>query len=281
MPTNIENFLDNVYEKYHKRCFLPSDPLHFVYRYEDDKDREIAAFICAIFAYGQVKQIKKFLDSFLSILGKSPYEYFINFKCGDGEKFKGLYYRFQDSNDILLLALTLSKILKEHGSLEAAFASETNIVMRERISKFSKYFKKLSKDLAEDNNLKKGKYFNFLTPDPEDGSGCKRLNMFLRWVVRNDDIDLGIWKKVLPSDLIIPLDVHVGRIVKKIGITNRKNTGWRTAEEVSENLRKICPNDPIKYDFSLCRLGILKVCPANPSLENCHFCSLSELCFEM
>jgi len=276
--SDIGLFLDKVYEAYHHPRFISSDPLELVYNYENGRNREIAAFICAIFAYGQVKQIKSFLKRFLALLGSEPYQFLLDFRPTDNIDTAKLYYRFQTSRDILLLITTLSYILKEYGSLDEAFIRNGEAPLKHKLSMFARFFRETGCKLAEKHGINNSKYFNFLVTDPDDGSGCKRMNLFLRWVVRSDAVDLGLWKSLSPADLIIPLDVHIARITRALGLTKRKNSGWLMAEEISENLREICPHDPIKYDFSLSRLGIMKLCPPNPNPSYCSPCDLNGIC---
>jgi len=278
--SDIGLFLDKVYEAYHHPRFISSDPLELVYNYEDERDREIAAFICAIFAYGQVKQIKRFLERFLALLGSEPYKFLLGLRSTDSIDTTALYYRFQTSKDVLLLTATLARIVQEYGSLDEAFAcSSTDVkLLKLKLSAFARFFKETSHKVAEKHGIKNSKYFDFLVSDPADGSGCKRMNLFLRWVVRKDAVDLGLWKSLSPADLIIPLDVHIARTTRALGLAKRKNPSWLMAEEISDKLREICPHDPIKYDFSLSRLGIMKLCPPNPSPSHCSPCDLNGIC---
>jgi len=176
----------------------------------------------------------------------------------------------------------MSRMLVGWGSIESFFVSRTSgdeSDMGIRIGNFSEgaldmectpYF------LPGESRSSKVKLF---FPRPSGGSACKRLNLFLRWMVRkNDGIDLGLWRSVKPSELIIPLDTHVGRIAYAIGLTDSRQQTWKTALEVTASLSKLDPEDPVKYDFSLCRLGILKECTSRPAQSRCEPCSLSGIC---
>ncbi len=280
----LTDFLQAVYKKYHHNHFLPSDPLCLVHDYQENRDKELIAFLCAIFAYGNVMHIKKFLTRLLNVLGGSPYDFLMELDIESlKDNISGLYYRFQNNNDVIILILTLSLIIRKNESLEKAFISSyakptDEFELKEGLSGFVQYIRKTSREVSSLNKISMGEYYNFLFPDPKDGSCCKRLNLFLRWVVRNDNIDLGIWTAISPDKLLMPLDVHLGRIVKSLGLTKKKNSNWSMAEEVTKNLSQICPTDPTKYDFSLCRIGILKTCPTSPKDSSCPECEIEDIC---
>jgi uncharacterized protein (TIGR02757 family) len=184
---------------------------------------------------------------------------FINLtKKRDFQKIFGRFrHRFTGAEDIILLLKILGAIIKEYGSIENFFLEgyKSSCSFKDVIGSFSKRMKKI----AHENVLCSGKGFDYLFPSPESGSACKRINMFLRWVTReNDGIDLGIWNGVKPSQLIMPVDTHVAEQSRILGLTERKVADWKMAEEITDHLRRIDPNDPIRFDFSLCRAGMIK-----------------------
>ena len=226
------------------------DPLSFAHRYSKFHDVEAAAFLAATFAYGNVKSLCGFVERLLGMLGPSPYEFFCE---GDDAVAKLMpyapYYRLQKTEEILSFLSMLSAVYRKHGSLYEVFQQsyDNNSTMQNAISAF--VFR-----LYDIN----GGPIPFLLPAPDGGSPCKRLNLFLRWMVRNDGLDLGIWEKVSPASLIIPLDTHIGRVAYKLGWIKTPSLSWKKAEQVTSILRKFDPLDPIRYDFALCHESISK-----------------------
>jgi len=239
-------FCENLYCCYNKREYVSPDPLQFLYNYNDVRDREIAALLASGLAYGRVNLIIKNLGFVLENI-PNPYEFLlygdINFLRTSLSGFK---HRFTDGNDILELLSGLKKVLIKYGSLENClkfYMKKNNLLIA--LSGFV-------------NEIKGGNEKSFLLTDTENGSACKRLFLFLRWMVRKDDVDCGGWQCISPKDLIVPLDTHLFRISKELGLTGRKQADLKTAIEITENFRKINPDDPVKYDFVLTRFGIRK-----------------------
>ena len=225
--------------------YLSSDPVEFPRRYGDPLDSEAAALICALFAYGNVTSMKAFLERLLSELGPSPGE-----ALRSGRAWRTRPYRFQTARDVGCLLRGLGTILRDHGSVEAAFGSRGG-GPEERIEGLALRLREACGRVTPG--------MTHLLPLPSSGSACKRWWLFLRWVVRPDDgVDLGLWTCLSPSELLIPVDVHVARAAQEIGLTTRKSPDRIFALEVTESLRLLCPEDPVKYDFALARPGILK-----------------------
>lgn len=230
------NFL---YKKYNKRNLVSPDPLQFLYAYDDIKDREIAALIAAAFAYGNVKQIIKNVNGILAQMGKSPHDFVMN------KKFEGDFkYRFTTREELLNLLAAIKKIIKKYGSLENCFM---NFYNGENVADALKGF---ARELRSCGNVKS------LVPDPDKNSALKRLNLFLRWLARKDEVDPGGWDRVGTRGLIVPLDVHMHRIARMLGLTKRNAADMKTALEISDALKNYCAEDPVKYDFCLTRFGI-------------------------
>ncbi len=232
-----------------------NDPVEFPHRYKDKKDIEVSAFISSLFAYGSVRLFKPVIERILSGMDSSPYEFLINFAPKrHAHIFRGIYYRFQKEDDILELLRILSLVLREFGSIERAFMefySPSDPDTGKAIEGFSRFILKLSR-----HNLNSG--LSQLFPLPSKGSACKRANLFLRWMVRKDCVDFGLWKGIPKNKLIIPLDVHISRIGIRLGLTKRKTPDWKMAKDITEFLKSLDPEDPLKYDFVLCHIGMME-----------------------
>jgi len=248
--------------EYHYNAFdkskLEPDPLQFPHLFDDEKDIEVMAFIASVFAYGNVKQIINSLKKFLIVCEKKPYEFI---KCFTGKKLHqqfSLIHRFYISNDIIQLYQLLNIVYEEFGLLKKLFLSgynKTDGNLKSAITNFSNYF--LGKAYDEFGDLSRG--LKFMFPLPEKGSACKRMNLFLRWMVRKDELDFGLWVEIPTSKLVIPVDTHIARICSQLKLTKRKNVSWKMAEEITENLKKFDPDDPVKYDFAICHIGMRKL----------------------
>jgi uncharacterized protein (TIGR02757 family) len=243
---------------YFDRNKISPDPLEFLHRYCNYHDIEISGLLSSLFAFGSIKQIMNSIEKLHSIMLRSPYSFVINYDINEGIRlFSLLKHRFYSGTDISKLFYALNKIYKKFDSLETFFLmnqSGAEIDIKERISTFSKNMIEL---MAENDSVSYGNKFMF--PDPVKGSACKRMNLFLRWMVRKDELDFGLWKKIQPSKLIIPVDTHVAIISKELKLTSRKNVSWKMAEEITNNLRELDPADPVKYDFAICHIGMRKM----------------------
>lgn len=246
----LKTQLEFHYNSYNKKTFS-LDPLEFPHRFRFIRDIEISAFISSIFAFGSVKLIISFLEKIHSIMGSSPHDFLMNYSSSK-KYFCNLKYRFISSSDIQLLFNLLHKVYWRNESLEKFFIKSDSI--RNNIQLFSKEMLKFSQ-----LNRKISLGMKFMFPNPEGGSACKRINLFLRWMVRKDELDFGIWESISSSQLIIPVDVHIARISQKLNLTTRKNISWQMAEEITNNLKLFDPIDPVKYDFALCHIGIQKI----------------------
>ncbi|MHB1646057.1 MAG: TIGR02757 family protein [bacterium] len=280
----IKECLEDLYEKF-EESFLYSDPLGFVHKFNKTRDIEIAGFIAAGFAFGNVSQILKILEKIDKIVNHNFYDFILNFKIEDGFKqFKGIYYRFIKENDFIALFYILSEIIKQYGSIEKFFMEgyvPIALNLKESIVSFSERALKLVDYTHIYGSPKppKDARVHFFFTSPLDNSPCKRLNLYLRWMVRNsDNLDFGIWSKISPAQLIMPVDTHISRICRYIGLTNFKNPSFKMALEITENLKKLDYFDPIKYDFAITRLGILDLCTKSKNEDNCKKCSIFHIC---
>ncbi|MCP4161909.1 MAG: TIGR02757 family protein [Deltaproteobacteria bacterium] len=243
----IKSKLDEIYKKYNKKEFIHPDPLEFLNKYEDVRDREIVGLIASSLAFGRVAQILLKTKVVLDILGDKPSIYLKNTtRKKIKADFKGYQYRFVNDNHMISLLITLKKIIKEYGDIYSCF-----------VNGFSKNDETLIPAL--DNFSKELDLFGYdggiLIPYPSKGSACKKFNLFLRWMVRSDDVDPGGWD-FPKSKLVIPLDTHMMRFASDLGFTKRKQANLKTALEITEKFRKINHRDPVKYDFALTRYGI-------------------------
>ena len=243
----LRSFLEGLYYVYQRRELINPDPLYFLYSYENVRDREIVGLIASSLAYGRVSQIMKSVEKVLARLTEGPHEFLINAKNFEivPENFK---HRFTTANDINNLLSNITDILHKCESLENFLGECLKDSHGDLLSGLDTFSDTLSRN-------KEPGAFSLVTA-PRDKSACKRLFLYLKWLVRADDVDPGGWKILRPSDLIVPTDTHMHNIAKKLGFTKRKQADLKTALEITENFQKICQEDPAKYDFVLTRFGI-------------------------
>ena len=240
-------FLERVYALYNQPALISPDPLEFLSRYTSPADRELAALIAACFAYGNVKQILKNVNGILGKMPKGPYAFILNTTPARLRKtFKNFRYRFTGEDELCAFLCAVKRVLKKYGSLENCFLAYYHS-QEETVLPALRGFARELRDGAD---------LHSLIPDPDKNSALKRLNLFLRWMVRKDAVDPGGWERVSPAHLIAPLDVHMHRIARKLKLTKRNAADMTTALEISRAFKKCCPDDPIKYDFCLTRFGI-------------------------
>jgi uncharacterized protein (TIGR02757 family) len=261
--------------------YLDTDPLAFPHRYVEPADREIVAFLASAFAYGSVPQIRRTLEGILAVLGGRPRRFVERFRGnGDAGAFRGFVHRFHREGDLVRLLGIARRMIERGGSIEGFFAEGipgAQSLVRDGLDSFSRRALALDPERGEDRSGDAGVRFFF--PSPADGSACKRLCLFLRWVVRGGDgIDLGLWSCVRPADLVLPLDTHVARIARHLGLTRYAGPSWAAARGATESLRALDPDDPVKYDFALCRLGILDRCPRRRAEATCRACMIRDVC---
>ncbi len=279
----LARFLAPLLDKYHSPKFLESDPLRYVHRYERPADKEAVALISAALAYGNVKTIFGSIEKVLAPLGPHPAETLAGFdRKALRRELSGFRHRFNSGDDVLLLLHWMGLSFEKYGSLGAHFRRH----YREDHSTIGPALSGWVRDLLAsdctpvypDGALPGGATVPFLLSDPADGSACKRMNLFLRWMVRRDELDTGLWDFIHPGQLVLPLDAHLSRIVRYLGLTDRATNDWIAAAEAAASLKLLDPEDPLKYDFALCRLGILKDCPAKPDRTACSACMLLPVC---
>ena len=256
---NLKQKLDYHYKAFDKSQISP-DPLQFLHLYRDYKNIELMGFIASVFAYGNVTQIINTINKFIDISENQPYDFILNSdKRTIKSKFKNFKHRFYTEDDVVTLFIILRNILRKNETLKNVylkFYKPEDISIKNSLFHFSNY---LLKEAIKLNNDGITNGVKFMFPIPDNGSACKRMNLFLRWMVRKDELDFGLWNEIPPHKLIIPVDTHVARISRELKLTNMKNVSWKMAEEITGNLKKIDPLDPIKYDFAICHIGMRKI----------------------
>ena len=240
--------LEALYSAYNRRCYVHPDPLEFLYGFTDPKDVEVVGLIASSLAYGNVKQILRSVSLVLTKIGPSPSAFLLNSPFNRiAGTFSDFKHRFTSGEDIARLLWGARLVIEKHGSLQKCFLSRLRSNDCNVIPALSAFVGSVFPEGCD-----------FLMPAPCKGSACKRLNLFLRWMVRRDDVDPGGWDGVPPSKLLVPLDTHMHRIAMTLGLTRRKQADLRTAIEITEAFRKVSPSDPVRYDFVLTRFGIRK-----------------------
>jgi len=249
--------LNELYEEYNRREYVEPDPLQFLYMYEgngsnDKRNREIAGIVASSLAFGSVKQIIKSIERVLNALtenGRSELYEVVIMETGNlRNKLKGIKHRWVSGEEVASLISSVARAIKKYGSLERCFARHYDSgegSIKEAIDGFVSELREFS-----------GNSCGKLLPITRTKSACKRINLFLRWMVRKDNVDPGGWSVVSPEKLVYPLDVHIRRLGTELGFSLRRTSDFYTAEEITEGFREISPHDPVKYDFALTRFGI-------------------------
>ncbi|MFA6009214.1 MAG: TIGR02757 family protein [Desulfobacteraceae bacterium] len=239
--------LESLYHTYNNPSYIHPDPLEYVRRYPAIKDREIAGVIASCLSFGRVSQILLTLSRVFDVMGPSPRAYVEQGSQRTFNKdYKGFVYRFVREEHLVSLLTGLGRMIEDHGTLENCFVSGLSHDDETIVPAMGRFVNQIVQNYDP----------GYLVARPDKGSAMKRMNLFLRWMVRQDAVDPGGWNRVDQSRLIIPLDTHMHRISKKLGLTERNQADMRTAMEITESFRRFSPNDPVKYDFSLTRFGI-------------------------
>jgi uncharacterized protein (TIGR02757 family) len=247
----IKDFLDEKFTFYNSEKFIESDPVSIPHQYSKKEDIEIAAFLAATISWGQRKTILRNASLLMSLMDHDPHRFILDFNNSDLRVFKKFIHRTFQPGDCIFFLQSLQNIYRNHGGLETIFkvsGPQKVFETRHAIVSSRKLFFELS-------HLKRNeKHFS----DPSRGSAAKRINMFLRWMVRKDKagVDFGIWNEIDARHLICPLDVHSGRVARSLGLLKRKQNDWQSAVELTNKLKEFDPKDPVKYDFALFGLGV-------------------------
>jgi uncharacterized protein (TIGR02757 family) len=249
---SLKKFLDEKVEQYNTSEFIISDPVSIPHRFTMKQDVEIMGFFAAIFAWGQRKTIINKCIELIDRMDNSPYDFIVNHQDADLQNLIGFKHRTFNDTDLLYCVDFMKRHYQRFDSLEDAFFPDYNMNAENALNYFHQYFFS-----HEDAPLRTRKHI----PYPIQNSACKRLNLFLRWMVRKDDkgVDFGIWHKVLPKDLVAPLDLHVERTARVIGLLQRDKADWKAALELTENFKLLDPTDPVKYDYALFCISVEKM----------------------
>ena len=239
------------------------DPIRIDRRYGRNDDREVVGFCAASLAFGRVASVLHSIERLVAIMGPRPAEYVRQFDpARDGAAFKGLVHRWTRENDLIALLWVLRQMLDRSATIEGFFLEGYDASAPDLATALDSFS---SRAMALDLKAAYGRVptrpgVGYFFPQPSKGSACKRLNLFLRWMVRHDALDLGVWTRVPASQLVVPLDTHVIRVGRCLQLTRYQSPGWKMASDITASLKKIDPDDPVRYDFSLCHLGMMNAC---------------------
>ncbi|NNC68598.1 MAG: TIGR02757 family protein [Gammaproteobacteria bacterium] len=247
----LKEFLDSKVLRYNNPKFIESDPIQIPHRYSLKEDIEVSAFLTATIAWGNRRMIIKNADRMMQLLDNSPYDFIINHEESDLDKLDGFVHRTYNAIDFRYFIKGLQDIYTNHGGMETIFQTNADATsIQPAIHEFKKVFFSLDHESRTEKHV----------GDPKKGSACKRINMMLRWLIRNDNagVDFGIWKNISPTILSCPLDVHSGNVARKLGLLTRKQNDAKALLELDTALRKLDTKDPVKYDFALFGLGVFE-----------------------
>lgn len=250
--TDLKVFLDEKVAEYNRPGFIEHDPITIPHQYSLPQDIEIAGFIAAVLAWGQRKTIINKCREFFQMMDNSPYDFVLNHDEKDLKPFTNFKHRTFNGTDALYFISFFKHHYQQYPSLEDAFMLSANVNADDTESHLIGFFNHFFS--LEDHPVRTYKHL----PNPIRKSACKRINMFLRWMVRSDDcgVDFGIWNRIKPHQLVCPCDLHVDRVGRSLGLIKRKQTDWQTAIELTRNLKIFDAEDPVKYDFALFGLGV-------------------------
>jgi uncharacterized protein (TIGR02757 family) len=257
-----------------------TDPIQIVRRFARDDDREIVGFVAAALAFGRVMSVLQSIERVLAVIGSNPSAYVRRFDPRrDAPAFAGIVHRWTREADIVALLWLLRQMIDRAGSVEGFFLEGYDAAaedISDALDSFSRRAMALDIKAAYGRVPARAGVCYFF-PRPSAGSGCKRLNLFLRWMVRRDALDFGVWRRVSPSKLVVPLDTHVIRVGRCLRLTAYTSPGWRMARDITASLRRLDPDDPVKYDYSLCHLGMMSACGFNRAQADSQ-CPLRGVC---
>ena len=249
--SELKSFLDEKVIQYNTRDFIDSDPVQIPHLFSQKEDIEIAGFLAATIAWGNRKMIIKNAHRMMELMGNTPYDFVLSHQEKDLNDLESFVHRTFNGQDFIVFVKGLQHIYKNHNGLEAVFAQKQEpFSMQKSIHEFKKLFFNVPHTPRTQKHIS----------DPLNNSAAKRINMFLRWMVRQDNkgVDLGIWKSISAATLSCPLDVHSGNVARKLGLLHRKQNDAKALAELDTQLRILDPNDPVKYDFALFGLGVFE-----------------------
>jgi uncharacterized protein (TIGR02757 family) len=276
--------LERLYRAYGPET-ADTDPIMFLGRYGRPEDVEVVGWVAAAFSYGRVETIQANVARILAALGPRPAPALD--QIGDFSEFArdslaGFRHRFHSALDAALLLFVISRARAESGSLRAFFEAQYREEDRDSGALLSRVVGKILRfdyrPILGRRELPPSSPARFFFPDPSEGSACKRWNLYLRWMVRRDRLDFGLWPAIPAGRLVIPTDTHIHLVARRLQLTRRKTADWRTAREITDRLTRFDPEDPVRYDYALCRIGILGVCQADLRRSRCGECVAVEAC---
>jgi uncharacterized protein (TIGR02757 family) len=256
------------------------DPVQIVRRYRDVRDREVVGFVAAGLAFGRVASVMASIGAVCDVIGPSPAAFVTGFEPErDGPPLQPIVHRWTRGVDLVALLWVLKGILQRHGSMERAFAIglAPNTDCGPAIERFAAEARSIDLRPAYGRRVPARPGVHYFLTRPSTGSACKRINLYLRWMVRTDDVDPGGWSAISPSQLIVPLDTHTIRVGRCLGLTKRASPGWKMAAEITEGLRRLDADDPVRYDFALCHLSMMGACGWHTRRGN-QSCPLRTVC---
>ncbi|PYN97635.1 MAG: TIGR02757 family protein [Candidatus Rokuibacteriota bacterium] len=273
--------LEQLYRDFDYAARVERDAIRFPLRYPDPRDREVVALLTTCLAYGRVDLFSRELERVLAAMGPSPADFVARFDAArDGEIFAGFRYRFNRPRDIVAFCVASHDALARHGTLEKCFLagdSDAAGPIGPALERFVRVFLDAElRDVFPRGRLTRG--YRHMFPLPSVGGPCKRLHLFLRWMVRREPPDFGLWTEVSPRRLLMPVDTHVENMSRAIGLTRRKSRNWKMAEEITASLAAIDPGDPVKYDFALCHKRMSGDCLDRRDAVVCEPCGLRAVC---
>lgn len=249
---HLKSMLDERVDFYNRSTFIETDPIYIPHQFQEKEDVEIAAFLTATIAWGNRKGILNSALRMMEGMEWQPASFVRNCSEADLLRFRGFVHRTFNESDLSYFLFALKNIYLNHNGMEAVFAKGAgeSVDLKQGIIAFRRLFL----DIPHSQRVRKH------LSDPAAGSAAKRLNMFLRWMIRDDGrgVDFGIWKRFRSSDLFCPLDIHSGRVARKLGLLQRKQNDWKAVEELTANLRLLDSEDPVKYDFALFGMGVFE-----------------------
>jgi len=262
LESTLKSALDQLYSDFNYPESA-ADPIQIVRRFAPNDDREVVAFCAASLAFGRVASVLQSIERLVAIMGTSPARYVRQFDpTRDGPSFAGLVHRWTRERDIVALLWVIRQMLDRSGSIEGFFLEGYDASSPDLASALDSFsIRAMALDLkAAYGRVPKRPGVSYFFPRPSKGSACKRLNLFLRWMIRHDALDLGVWTGVPASKLVVPLDTHVIRVGQCLQLTTRQSPGWKMASDITASLARIDPGDPTRYDFSICHLGMMNAC---------------------
>ncbi|MBN1508181.1 MAG: TIGR02757 family protein [Sedimentisphaerales bacterium] len=274
---SLRDLLDRVYARYNHRQFVGSDPLQFVYRFPERSDVEIAAFLASALAYGRVRQIERSLRQLFDRMNGAPYDFTMRLNGAGHAKLRTFKHRFTTGSDISDLLGLLRHVLGEYADVESFFLQGYDKEHPTVLPALSTFCDSLCDLYADAHRGRVSDGTRYLLASPSRGSASKRLHLFLRWMVRRDEVDLGLWGGVDKAKLIVPVDVHMARLCRILGFHDDRTISRSTAVKITEAFARIEPADPAKYDFALSRIGIVENCTGRHRPE-CQSCELYGVC---